>query len=258
MSTLVSVCIPVYNGAPFIKNTIEMVLAQNYDNMEVLVSDNASTDNTVEEIKKIQDKRVKLFQNETNLGMGGNWNCLIDRAQGEYVIIVCADDFILPGAIKAKAQVLDDNPDVDIVFSSTYVMNEKGRKLFQRRPFRKSQKLIKEETQRDLFVKSNFFAEPPNNMMRKSAMDKAGKFDSSLWYTIDWDYYLRILNYGNAYYIDKPYEGFRISSSSATGSSLSGKEKILKDEEVFLKKYKTGTVIPVTDQMFVERKRRTL
>ncbi len=253
MSKLVSICIPVYNGAPFIKDTIEMVLQQDYDNMEILVSDNASTDNTVEEIKKIKDPRVKLLQNTTNLGMGGNWNSLKAQAKGEYVIIVCADDFLFPNAIREKAKVLDENPDVSIVFSSTYVMNSRGWKLLKRRPFKENKKLEKASVQKDLFVKYNFFAEPPNNMMRKSAMDKAGDWDTELWYTIDWDYYLRLLNHGNAYYIDKPYAGFRISASSATGSSLDGNEKILNDEKIFIEKHKDSKYFNVTSEMISER-----
>lgn len=255
MGSLVSVCIPVYNGGAFIRQTILMVLNQNYDNMEVLVSDNASTDNTIEEIKKIQDKRVRLLQNKTNLGMGGNWNSLLKQAKGDYVIIVCADDFLLPGAIKEKASILDNNPDVNIVSSASFVMNEKGKKIMKRRPFKVSRKFDGKSMQQELFIKRNLFAEPTNNMLRRSAMLRTGEFDEALWYTIDWDYWIRILNEGNAYYIDKPYSGFRISTSSATGSSLGGKEKILKDEQVFLSKYKSGNIIPITQDMLEQRNR---
>lgn len=255
MGSLVSVCIPVYNGGLFIRKTIQMVLEQDYDNMEVLVSDNASTDNTVEEIKAIHDDRVRLLQNKTNLGMGGNWNSLLKQAAGDYVIIVCADDFLFPGAIREKASVLDNNPDVNIVSSASFVMNEKGKKIMKRRPFRGSRKFDGKAMQQELFVKRNLFAEPTNNMLRRSAMLRTGGFDEALWYTIDWDYWIRILNEGNAYYIDKPYSGFRISTSSATGSNLSGKEKILKDEQVFLKKYRNENIIPVTQEMLEMRNR---
>lgn len=249
MESLISVCIPVYNGESFIGETIQMILKQDYDNMEILISDNASTDNTVKEIIKIQDTRIRILMNNTNIGMGGNWNSLIKQAKGEYVIIVCADDFLLPGAIRAKAEVLDRNSDVNIVFSSSYVMNEKGRKIMKRRPFRGNCKLDGKKMQQELFIKRNFFAEPTNNMLRRSAMLYTGEFDEKLWYTIDWDYWIRILSEGNAYYIDKPYSGFRISSSSATGSSLSGKEKILKDEYMFINKYKKEKIIPITQEM---------
>ena len=255
MSTKVSICVPVYNGEPFIRQTIEMILSQEYDNMEVLVSDNDSTDNTVGEINKIKDERVRIIQNSTNVGMGGNWNILMKEATGDYLMIVCADDFLLPGAVKAKAKVLDENSDVSIVFSSAYVMSEKGKKIMLRRPFKGNQWLEAKKTQKELFVKKNFFAEPTNNMLRRDAVLKTGEFDNNLWYTIDWEYWLRILNTGNAYYIDKPYSGFRISGSSATGSSLSGKEKILKDEAVFMDKHKDGKYIPITPEMIEEREK---
>lgn len=255
MSALVSVCIPVYNGESFIRSTIEMVLQQDYDNLEILVSDNASTDNTVSEILKIKDERVHLFQNETNLGMGANWNVLKRKAKGEYVIIVCADDYLLPGAIREKARVLDENPDVCIAFSSSYVTNDKGKIFMKRRPFHGNKKFDKQKIQRELFMKYNFFAEPTNNMIRRTAMDATGDYDTSLWYTIDWDFYLRLLNHGNAYYLDKPYEGFRLSTSSATGSNLKKGEKILADEQVFLEKYKTGKLISIDDNMIEIRER---
>lgn len=255
MSSLVSVCIPVYNGADYIKETIERVLAQDYDNMEIIISDNASTDDTVKVIEEIKDDRIKLYRNESNLGMIPNWNKLISLATGEYFIIICADDYIFPGAIKAKAEILDNNPDVSIVFSSSYVMNSKGKKLLYRRPYKKSQKLEGSAVQKELFIKRNFFAEPPNNMMRKSAMSQIGEYDLNLWYTVDWDYYIRLLGTGNAYYIDYPYEGFRISGSSTSGSNLFGGERILNDEKVFVDKYKNGNYFEVTEDMLKKRKK---
>lgn len=255
MESLVSVCIPVYNGEQFIRETIEMVLKQDYDNIEVLVSDNASTDKTVDEINKVHDKRVRLLHNKVNIGMGGNWNGVMKQAKGEYVNIVCADDFLLPYAIKEKVKVFDNNPDVNIVSSASYVMNESGKKIMKRRPFKRSCKLDGKIMQRELFIKRNLFAEPTNNMLRRSAILRTGEFDANLWYTIDWDYWIRILEEGNAYYIDKPYSGFRISASSATGTNLNGKEKILRDEEVFLSKYVNGDIFPVTEEMLEQRKK---
>ena len=255
MNTLVSVCIPVYNGEPFIIETIKMVLDQDYDNMEILISDNTSSDHTVDKIREIQDARVQLYQNDHNLGMGGNWNVLLDKAKGDYIIIVCADDFLLPGAIREKAKVLDENPDVSIVFSSAYVMDENGKKIFTRSKYGRDKKIEGKKIQRELFCKKNFFCEPINNMFRASAAREVGYFDTSLWYTIDWDYWLRILNYGNAYFLKRAYSGFRVSTVSATGTNLKGTEKILADEEVFLRKYQSGEIMEVSPFMIKRRRR---
>lgn len=253
MNNLISVCIPSYNGASFIKKTIEMVCSQDYDNLEIVIIDDASTDNTVEIIRTIKDNRIRLLRNEKNLGIAGNFNRLLEEARGEYIMIICADDFLFPGALKAKAKILDENQDVVIVFSSSYVMDEKGQKLFYRRPFTGDQKIKNEKIQKELFINNNYFAEPSNNLIRRSASLKTGKFDTNLWYTIDWDYYLRLLNYGHAYYIDHPYEGFRISNTSLTGKNITNKQKILADEKIFTEKYRTGDIFPVTSDMLKKR-----
>ena len=71
---LVSICIPAYNSAPFIERTIRSALKQTYDNIEVVVVDDCSSDNTVQVVQSIEDERVRLICNESNLGMTGNWN----------------------------------------------------------------------------------------------------------------------------------------------------------------------------------------
>lgn len=255
MSSLVTVGVPLYNGSQFIKETLERILAQDYNNIEVLVSDDCSSDNSIEIVESINDPRIRIIKNDSNVGISENWNRLVKCAKGDYFILICQDDYILPGAIRAKAEILDKNPDVNIVFSSSYVMNSKGKKLLYRRPYKKSQKLEGSLVQKELFVKRNFFAEPPNNMMRKSAMNQIGEYDKNLWYTVDWDYYIRILGTGNAYYIDYPYEGFRISISSTSGSNLFGEERILKDEKVFVEKYKNGNYLAITEDMLKKRKK---
>ncbi len=249
----VNVLVPVYNGQDFIRETLERVLEQDYEDFDVLVCDNASTDYTVDEIKKVQDDRIRFFQNETNLGMGGNWNRLLSEADGEYIIFVCADDLLLPGALRKKADVLDRYPDVNLVFSASDIVNEKGKKIFTRRPYKGSQMFVGSEIQKKLFVEKNIFAEPTNNMLRRNATKQVGEFDTNLWYTIDWDYWIRMTNTGNVYYIDESMSGFRVSGSSATGTSTS--ERVLKDEEVFMQKYVTGDIIHITDEMIQKREK---
>ena len=75
-----SVCIPVYNGAAFIKETIDSVLNQNFKDFEIVIVDNQSTDNTISIVKSYSDPRIKLFINETNIGMIPNWNKAMEHA----------------------------------------------------------------------------------------------------------------------------------------------------------------------------------
>ena len=89
-----SVCIPVYNGEAYIGETIGRVLKQTYQDFELIVVDNASTDSTVRIVEAIQDKRIHLFVNERNVGMAGNWNRCLEKVDTEYIQILCADDII--------------------------------------------------------------------------------------------------------------------------------------------------------------------
>jgi len=251
----VSICIPVYNGAKYVCETINSVLNQDYENLEILVSDDCSTDDTISIVESIKDNRIRIIKNKENLGLGGNWNVLLREATGDYLMIVCQDDLLIPGVISQKVKVLEENPDVVIVTSASYVINENSTRLFVRRPFKKTQKFDRNKIRERLFAGRNIFMEPPNNMLRRSAMLKTGEFDTTLWYVIDWDYWLRILEYGTAYYINKPLSSFRISKTSATGSNLNTMNAILQDEEVFLKKYKDGKIMPMSQDLLDIRKK---
>ena len=90
----ISVCIPVYNGDKTILQTIHSILTQTFRNFELVIVDNASTDNTIEVIKSVNDERIKLYRNETNKGCGGNLNECKKRATGDIIFYISADDIV--------------------------------------------------------------------------------------------------------------------------------------------------------------------
>ena len=96
---MVSVCIPVYNGSLFIEETINSVLCQDYRNLEIVVQDNASTDGTWDLLQLIAFKhsQLSIARNETNVGMAPNWNLCINRAKGDYLMLLSADDLLEKG-----------------------------------------------------------------------------------------------------------------------------------------------------------------
>lgn len=97
-TTLVSVCIPVFNTVKYVRQTIESVISQQYPNIEILVQDNASTDGTWEllELLARDHPQIKIKRNQQNIGMSENWNTVIKRAQGDYVMLLSADDLLEP------------------------------------------------------------------------------------------------------------------------------------------------------------------
>ncbi|MGI5096402.1 glycosyltransferase [Treponema socranskii] len=107
---LVTVLLPVYNRPAVIK-TIGSILQQTYTKFELLIIDNASTDNTVEEIKKINDKRIKLVVNEKNRGQTYSLNKGLELATGKYIARIDSDDIALPTRLEKQVAFLENNPD---------------------------------------------------------------------------------------------------------------------------------------------------
>ena len=90
---------PVYNGASFLYDTIESILNQTYENFELLILDDFSTDNSIEIIKSFDDKRIRLFKNKKNEGYIKGLNFLIQNSRGDYIARNDQDDISLPDRI---------------------------------------------------------------------------------------------------------------------------------------------------------------
>ena len=122
MNKLVSILIPVYNRENLIEETIQSALNQTYKNIEVIVVDNQSKDNTWNILKKLasEDERIKIFQNETNIGPVRNWKRCIDEASGVYGKILWSDDLIAPEFLDKTVPYLVNN-DVGFVFTGTEI-----------------------------------------------------------------------------------------------------------------------------------------
>ncbi len=115
---LVSIVITSYNRAHFIEKAIHSALAQDYSNLEVIISDNCSTDNTDEIIKKcLPDPRIRYFTNETNIGMIANFiKCTNELAKGKYISFVSSDDYLgNDGFISAAVKKIQEYPNVTVV-----------------------------------------------------------------------------------------------------------------------------------------------
>lgn len=113
----VSVLIPVYNSAPFLEDAIRSILSQTFEDFELLLLNDASTDNSEEIIKTFSDTRIKYFSNKKNLGISGSRNRLMDLASGEYLAIMDNDDLSLPDRLRKQVEFMDKNPEVAMLGS---------------------------------------------------------------------------------------------------------------------------------------------
>ncbi|WP_419869713.1 glycosyltransferase family 2 protein [Chryseobacterium sp. CT-SW4] len=109
MKDLVSIITPCYNSSDFIEETIQSVLNQTYDNWEWLITDDLSTDNTVEILRKYNDPRIKLEVLEKNGGAGNARNQSLKRAQGRYIAFLDSDDYWYPNYLETMIGYMEDH-----------------------------------------------------------------------------------------------------------------------------------------------------
>ncbi len=235
MRPLVSVCIPAYNNAAYIKETIDSILNQTYPNIELVICDDKSKDNTVEVIESIKDDRIKLYKNEKNLGMSGNWNNCLSKCTGEFIKLICADDMLAKDCLEKEVQALIDNPSAVLAESDTRLFDLDGNpKGFYKR-YKTSGLENGKKIARDGFFVKNYFGAPLANTFRRSILEKAGGFDTWYTYILDYDFWVTLACMGDVYIIHEPLNYFRVRNDSNTGEVMSGsKTNVYVDEHIHL------------------------
>lgn len=118
---LISVVIPLYNKEKTIEQSLRSVLQQKGCDFEVVVVNDGSTDNSVEQVKKIDDARIRFISKE-NGGPGSARNLGAEKAQGEWIVFLDADDELLPNALRIFANAIQSRPDVDIFDAKKYIL----------------------------------------------------------------------------------------------------------------------------------------
>lgn len=125
----VSVCIPVYNGGKYLNEAINSLLNQTYEDFEIILVDDSSTDNSIEIIQSYKDKRIHLYKNEKNQGIAYTRNRAIDLANSEYIALLDDDDIAVPYRLEHEVKFLDDNKDIDVVGGHLRRIDKNGNDL---------------------------------------------------------------------------------------------------------------------------------
>ena len=125
----VSIGLPVYNGERFLTETLDSLLAQTFENLELIISDNASTDRTQEicEDYAAKDRRIRYYRNDQNLGAARNYNRVFELSTGKYFKWAAHDDLCAPVLIKRCVEALDSELFAVICHSKTSIIDEHGR-----------------------------------------------------------------------------------------------------------------------------------
>jgi glycosyltransferase involved in cell wall biosynthesis len=126
MGPLITVIMAAYNAGDVIAHGINSILSQSYGNYELIIIDDASVDNTADIINSFDSPHIRLIQNVRNLKQNLSRNIGIDAANGQYIAICDADDICLPTRLAAQVNYLETHPDVDVVGSNAYIINNEG------------------------------------------------------------------------------------------------------------------------------------
>ncbi|MDB4441908.1 glycosyltransferase [bacterium] len=130
---LVTVAIPTYNRADsYLKQTIESVLDQTYKNIEVIIADNCSSDQTDALVESLGAQNIRYFKHQTNIGPNNNFNFCLKQANGDYFLLLQDDDLIDPDMVEVCIKAAENSFDVGIIRTGTRVINATGRVLRDR------------------------------------------------------------------------------------------------------------------------------
>ncbi len=189
----ISVCIPVYNGEQFLEYAIASVLNQKFDDYELMLVDDCSTDNSREIIKRFKSQYpyIKYYRNETNLGITRNWNRCIELSRGDYVIILHQDDTLLDNALEKEARVLDEKPEVGVVFGNTKVRYLPSDKIVIYPGWSTPFSLNGYDFARYMLSHVNVIY-CPTVMIRRTCLQKYGVFDERFEIFEDYEMWLRL------------------------------------------------------------------
>jgi len=220
---LVSICIPTYNTAKYLKKCLNSIVNQTYPNKEIIISDNASTDETEKIVKEYVKKyKVKYYKNEKNIGAEANFSKCIQLANGEYIAIFHSDDLYLPNMVEKQVQVFQDNISVGAVFTQANYINSYGKIIGESKlPNELRNKKIYYFSEIFLSILNNLnFLVCPSAMVRNNIYKKLSSFDKDRFGTsADLDMWLRILERHPIAIIDEKLMNWRISNTQGSFST---------------------------------------
>jgi len=176
--TLVTVIIASYNHGPYIEQSIRSVLAQTYTNIELLVVDDGSSDDSVERIRRLQAEYGFDFQVQQNRGLTHTLNAAVARAKGSLIAPFGSDDIMLPERIATQVAYMDGKPEVGICAGNIELIDAQGQ-LFPEKRQRRDVPFRRLDFD-DMFLERKPYPPAPTLLIRREALDKVGGFDPQI------------------------------------------------------------------------------
>ena len=209
MEQLISVIIPTYNRAEYLKLALKSVLEQTYKNIEIIVADDGSTDNTAEVVADFNDPQIKYFyQKNTGLPAAVR-NLGLREASGDYIAFLDSDDMWLPEKLELQVEYLHKHPKYQLVYSNAWIIDENGVRegLLDKIESSKEGKNFGE------LVRGNFIPQL-TVLMKREVLKKIGFFneDPSIRAAEDYEYWLRVALHYKIGFVKEPLAMYRVHS----------------------------------------------
>lgn len=249
---LVSICIPSYNGAAFIAQALESALAQTYLPLEIIVSDDASTDATLNIVKTFQNQTdipIRIYQHQP-LGIGANWNHCVQQAQGAYIKFLFQDDLLYPDCIERMVELMQTDPTIGMVYSKRDLiynaetefikqfvagycnLHEQWQDLTITNGVLEGKDYLKDR--HFLTSPKNKIGEPGNVLLNAEVFNTVGYFNTQMKQALDSDFWYRLMTFYKVGFIDQALCAFRLHDAQA--SSLN-KQANIKDNDLMYQSY---------------------
>jgi glycosyltransferase involved in cell wall biosynthesis len=210
---LVSIIMPVYNGEKYIREALQSVLNQSWDDWELVVVDDGSTDQTAKIVQSILDKRVKYFH-QNNQGQTSALNYGLSLSSGDYITTLDADDWLPQDSIRTRAEFLNQNPAMHVVYGDGNYLTEDGSVIKQ------FSKQMPNGIGGDIYkvlIVSPFYGTGASVLVRRKVLDDFEiRYDEELVWCQDWDFYIRLAEVSDFGYVDSITINYRIHQEGMT------------------------------------------
>jgi len=205
---------PSYNQGGFIKQTIASVLSQGYSDLEYIVVDGGSTDDTLRILKDYGDRLD--WVSESDRGQSHAINKGLERATGEVVGFINSDDLLEPGALMRIGKYFSEHPKANWVTGKCRTIDHEGNEIRKGITLYKNTWLLFRS--KKILLVLNYISQPAT-FWRREVMDEVGYFGEQWKYAMDYDYWLRMMKKYNLYYLNSYLASFRVHPTSKAGAS---------------------------------------
>lgn len=208
----ISIITPSFNQARFIEETILSVLNQNYPGLEFIIVDGGSTDGTLDILRKFEDRLI--WTSHKDKGQSNAINIGFQRSTGDVLAYLNSDDILVPGSLKMVGQYIADHEDCYCLTGRCRTIDEQGKEIRKLITLYKNFWMLLSSPQ--ILLVLNFISQPAT-FWRRSVIDTVGGLNESLYYTMDYDYWLRISRHFRIDFLQKVLACFRVHSHSKSG-----------------------------------------